>query len=511
MSDDLPRLTASPSIYEFLSARADETGRLPEDVRLPDEAPAAPGELRWAPGALDGVFGHHVGSGEAEAHQLAELLTRAANKPSRRRLKRLLAGITDNMLEVVDATMKRLVELEPRRDGVRRVGHWLAATATEREKVKLGIALLGIAGVGDAAGLLRTLGAHDEFTLYAAVAFANGVEGGGESEIWALATVVDGWGRIQCVEQLRHTSDPAIQRWILRTGFRNSVMYEYLAYIAATTGGLLEALRGDHVDRELLDAAGEIIEALVTGGPAENLDDWDDGADAIEAYLSALTARAEALRDYLGVAAVRDFLAREDRWDERATRGWTASRRTAFEGMCAEILGRPMWRELATTALASADNATSWSADRVMRDLGVNTFEHHFAAVRADPHKGSWFHAWQQADSDGARRLVQLARDTLPLDDLASGAGRELGLGPGWADHSALEWTLQALREHPGIGGDLLMVGLQSPVVRSRNMSLQALELWPVDAWPDGARKLLEAVAGGDPDEDVRARARRLL
>ena len=216
MSNDLPRLTASPSIYEFLSAKADETGRLPEDVRLPDEAPSAPGTVVWAPGALEGVFGHHVDSGEAEAaHRLAELLTRAADKPSRRRLRRLMAGITDNMVEVVDATMERLVELEARRDGIHRVGHWLAATATEREHVKLGIALLSLAGLGDAAGLLRTLGAHDEFTLYAAAAFANGAEDGAESEIWALATLVDGWGRIQCVERLRNTSDPAIRRWMV--------------------------------------------------------------------------------------------------------------------------------------------------------------------------------------------------------------------------------------------------------------------------------------------------------
>ena len=394
---------------------------------------------------------------------------------------------------------------------MRRVGHWLAATATERGPVKLGIALLGVAGVGDAAGLLRILGAHDEFTLYAVVAFGNGTEDGGESEIWALATVVDGWGRIHCVERLRHTSDPAIRRWILRTGFRNSVMYEYLAYTAATTGGLLAALRGDDIDRELLDAAGEIIEALATGGPAEDLDDWDDGADAIEAYLSVLTTRPETLRDYRGVAAVRDFLAREDGWDKRSARGWTATRRTAFEGVCRELLGLPAWRELATTALASPDRVKSWLGDQVLRDLGVSTFEHHFAAVRADPHEGRWFDAWQQADGDGAQRLVQLARDVLPLDDIASGAGREVGLGPGWADHSALNWTLQGLRDHPGIGGDVLMVGLRSPTVRNRNMSLQALEFWPADTWPDGAGPLIAAVADGDPDEDVRARARSLL
>jgi hypothetical protein len=143
----------------------------------------------------------------------------------------------------------------------------------------------------------------------------------------------------------------------------------------------------------------------------------------------------------------------------------------------------------------------------VLRDLGVSTFEHHFAAIRADPHQGSWFHAWQQADREGAERLVQLAREVLPLDALASGAALELGFGPGWADHSALGWTLEGVREHPGVGRDLLMIGLQSPLIRSRHMSLRALEQWPVEVWPEGARALVASVAEGDPDEDIRAQA----
>jgi hypothetical protein len=510
VSDDLPRLTGFPSIYELLADRADSHGRLPDDVVLPDEPPTTQDRISWAPGALDGVFGHHTSADEtdAQAAKLAALLTKAADKPNQRRLRRLLAGCTDSVLAVVDPMIERLIELDPPRAGVHRVARWLAATATERGPVKLGIALLGVTGVGDAAGLLRTLGAHDEFTLYAAVAFTNGSVDS-ETEIWSLARIVEGWGRIQCVERLRKTSDPAIRSWILRTGFRNAVMYEYLAYIAATTGGLLEALRGD-VDRELLDAAGEIIEALIAGGPAEDIDDWQDGADAIEAYLSVLTTHAETLRDYHGVAAIRDFLASDDGWDARSARGWTATRRTAFERACAEILGRPGWRELATTALESNDRATSWSGERVLRDFGVSTFEHHVAAIRTDPRAGSWFQAWEQADGAGAERLVQLARDVLPLDDIASGAGLELGLGPERADHTALEWSLQALREHPGVGGDLLMVGLRSPVIRSRNMSLRALSVWPLEVWPDGAKALVATIADGDPSEDVRTLAREL-
>lgn len=503
---DLP-----PSIYAFLAARVDDLGRLPDDVVLPDEEPE-PTKLRWAPGALDGVLGHHGGAdADAEAQRLAELVADAAADPREQRLTELLSNCPENILGLADPMIERLIELGPTRDGVHRVGRWLAATATERGPVKLGIALLGVAGVGDTAGMLRTLGAHDEFTLYAAVAFANGAEDA-ESEIWALAAVVEGWGRIHCVERLRHTTDPAIRRWILRTGFRNSVMNEYLAHIAATTGGLLEALRaGDQtVDRELLDAAGEILEALIRGGPAQDIDDWADAAEGVEAYLAALDTRAESLRDYLAVAAIRDFLGREDGWDERSERGWSAARRTAFERSCAELLGRPFWREVAAAGLQSPGEYLRWAGNWVLRDLGVDTFEHHVAVLRRNPFGGSWFEAWGQADGERAQRLVALAREVLPLDRLGSGAGLELGIGAQWADATALEWTLQRLSDHPGLGGDLLLVGLQSPIIRLRNISLQTLASWPVDAWPGAAHPLLADMARTDPDEDVMLRAREI-
>lgn len=513
MASDLPRLTPSPSIYEFLAARADELGRLPDDVILPDE-PDRDGGIRWAPGALDGVLGHHAGRDDANvrARELAGLVAEAAEHPSVERLRALLDGCGDDAIAIVDPMIERLVERQPPRDGIRRVARWLASTATERAPVKVGIALLGVAGVDGsdgATGILRTLGAHHEFTLFVSVAFANGAGDGAESEIWAQAATVDGWGRIQCVERLRDTTDPAIKRWILRTGFRNSVMYEYLAYIAATTGGLLEALRGE-VDRELLDAAGEIFEALVMGGPAEDLDDWDEGADAVEAYLAVMATRAATIRDYLGVAAIRKFLARDEDWDERAERGWTAGRRTAFATACREVLARPHWADVAWQALESSDRAVSWSANAVLADLGADTFEHHVDAIRADPHAGNWFDAWRQARGDRPERLVRLARELLPLDAIGAGGAVQPGHGLGSPDHMALDWTLQELRHHPGLGGDLLLVGLGSAVVRNRNMALQALQVWPTDRWPDGVRPLLAAIAADDDHESTRAQAAEL-
>jgi hypothetical protein len=100
-------------------------------------------------------------------------------------------------------------------------------------------------------------------------------------------------------------------------------------------------------------------------------------------------------------------------------------------------------------------------------------------SLRLDPLGGPWFRAWQQADHSRADFLASLARQLLPLDEIPTGASDALGVGPNWRPHAALDWTLQALRNHVGIGPDLVLIGLQSPVVRNRNMSLNVLKSWP--------------------------------
>ncbi|MGH9455282.1 MAG: hypothetical protein ACRD2O_15080 [Terriglobia bacterium] len=87
--------------------------------------------------------------------------------------------------------------------------------------------------------------------------------------------MVHGWGRIQIVDRLVRTHDPQIQAWLLREGFRNSVMDEYLACICARADRLHEALKASGVDRPLLDGAAGIFRALIAGGPAEGIDEYE--------------------------------------------------------------------------------------------------------------------------------------------------------------------------------------------------------------------------------------------
>jgi hypothetical protein len=515
MAREWPPARAGQSIYEFVAAHLDADGRLtPEGQALPDETRVMTGELRWAPGAMEGAFGHHGGGGQETSRRaidIGDLLLSASKTPSNRRLRHLYDAVCeDNALEVIDRVIERLIEMKADQAGLHQVGRWLAVSSVDRGAVKTGIALLGASDLGNDLEVVRVLGRHEEFTLYAAVALTNGLPDA-QSELWALAKSVEGWGRIHCVERLAGTADPQIREWILREGFKNSVMYEYLAYTAATTGNLNGALRRDHVDRALLTAAGEIIAALITGGPAKDIDDYADGADAVEAYLALMLSRAESLDDFLTLTTIRRFLAQGENWDDRATRGWTATRRKAFEAQCDRILSRDEWDDRIRVALLSEDHMEFNRADAAARDRGIDTFDLQVARIRQDPLLGPWFRAWQQADRDRAGLLASMARELLPLEAIPTGPAKALGVGPEWRAHAALDWSLQALRDHPGVGPDLVLVGLQSPVTRNRNMSLNVLKKWPREQWPEGARLLVDRLATADPNQRTQDLASEIL
>lgn len=509
MSSSWPAPRKGQSIYQYVSEHLGRDNSLiPEAASLPDEVRVMTGELKWAPGAMEGAFARHADASDdaqVRTDAVAERLGAAARRPSRRNLVRLYNVVCDdNVLSIVDRVIERVAELGLDSGAVHELGRWLATSGVDRGAVKMGIALLGATGLGQDVDVVQVLGRHEEFTLYAAVAISNGAQNP-ERELWELAQAVHGWGRIHCVERLSATNDPSVREWILREGFRNSIMYEYLAYVAATTGRLNDALRRDAVDRSILTAAGEILDALVTGGPAQDMDDYADGADAVEAYLLLMQRRAEYLGDYLAVASIKRFLDWEDGWDNRGSKGWSATRREAFASQCAAILNAPEWDDRIHVGLMSDDQAEFGQADMAALDRGIDTFDIQVAKIRKDPLGGPWFRAWQQADDSRAELLASLARQLLPLDEIPTGPSDALGLGPDWRPHAAFDWTLQALRNHVGVGPDLVLIGLQSPVVRNRNMSLNVLKAWPRESWPERARELAERLAAADPEEKTRA------
>jgi hypothetical protein len=232
------------------------------------------------------------------------------------------------------------------------------------------------------------------------------------------------------------------------------------------------------------------------------MDDYDDGAAAVEAYLRHLE-QPSRLEQLLAVDAIRGFLDRDGDWSARERRGWTLDRRRRLRARCAAIVSVPRWKEDVATGLEAQDGVAFGLADRAARVIGIDTWEKHYARLRAG-NDGSWYAVMQTRDPARVDRVIALAEGRLPLARIATGPADELGLGPQWGPHGNLDFVLQDLHRFPGKGWTLISAGLRSPDVRNRHMALRAFSRWGRPRWPRGAEALLRAARAAEPDERVR-------
>ncbi|MEO8697585.1 MAG: hypothetical protein ABI658_29055 [Acidimicrobiales bacterium] len=514
-----PKIHERRSIFEHVRTHAltDVPGLTTGGETLPDEDKVRQStRVGWSAGALDGVGTHHMSGDAASAAAVEHLAVAAAAamaQASRRHLESFYASVESaRALDVIDSLIEALRQRGSTRDDVRDLGMWLSTTVPDREPVKLGIALLGVVGLDERTlDIVRVLGRHEEFTLFAAVAFRNGLTTA-EPELFALAHHVRGWGRIQLVERLASTSDATIKRWILREGFRNSVMYEYLAYLAATTGDLAAELTVPHPDRELLTAAGEILTALYNGGPTSDIDDYADGALATDRFTAHMSTLAETVDDALATWEIERFVTADGDWTERASRGWTLEFRSTAAARCRDILAAPKWDPAVRTGLAAQDRSLVWRADRLAPRVGIDAYPSHRASLDVnivDP--WVWQRALALSNSERSDELLALATARLPLDDVATGALDEMGFGPGFEAHMSVDAVLGHLQGRPGKAPRVVLAALRSPVTRNRNGALRALATWPREAWPDGSVARIAEIAVQDPNDKTREQARVML
>jgi hypothetical protein len=448
-------------------------------------------------------LGHHAGSADAET-ELGRVLALLVGTRGRWRKTAARKALYDELrdgrvLAFVDELLARIEDARVYHD----LAAWMVRQGEHREPVKFGMALLGKAATQEDLDVLRVLGRHEELTLYAAVALARQSDDP-ELELWRLAQGVDGWGRIQIVERLTGTERQEIKDWLLRSGFRNAVMDEYTAYTAATTGDLVAALEGP-VDEELLAGAVGILRALLAGGPAEDIGDYAEGPRALRMVLERVLAEPTTAEQGL---LARDVVALLD-GDGDQVPHWTPDARSALLAMAQEVLAHPAWPRVVEAGLRADD--TFWTADDLGQHVGVDTFPAILERLRRDPFDVYWWQAMRRADESRLGDLLAIADAHFHMSELGTGPALEMGFGPMYRRHSALETLVTGLERFRGRGWPHVRTALLSPVVRTRNMALNTLAAWGPEAWPEDARPVLDMALSAEPDDDVRRRIDRLL
>lgn len=490
------------SIYRHILANIDpEDGKLTEAGRtLPDDDVVyKPGDLRWVPGGFDGTFGHHGGGGadEATATKHFKHLKKLLKSPS----SDSVAVFYEHLLEektlgFIDPFLEFIVREELVQDpSLYSLTKWLIKNSPDREAVKTAIAMLGTCATEDDSDLFIEIGKHEEFTLYAIVAITHSLSDP-EDSLWYLGKAVDGWGRIHVIETLSTTKNQEIQDWMLHEGYKNTVMYEYTAYTCATTGRLMQALCDPNLSEQLVDAACTIMQHMNNPGP--RLANYQEAPMVLSKLAEILQNRELSLSQLIAVSTIQEnlgYLA-----DEHGA-AWKREKEK-FERFYNQVLSRDVWTEKIDVALASDDDAKFAEGGEAARVLKIDIWEHYYQRVLKG--KDDWYYLMQTTDRDRIERAISLAEKLIPLDQIATGPSNSLGLGPEYKHHSDLDWLLSALSNWPGCGHKLIDTGLKSPVVRNRNMSLQALKQWGRNHWHAETDSVLNQMLLLEPNAQTR-------
>ncbi|KJZ17197.1 hypothetical protein TW80_17310 [Loktanella sp. S4079] len=463
---------------------------------------------------MDGAFGHHgsIKSDDEVVRILYSALVSVCQSASDYNVKSLYKLILDSSaLGVIDPLIERILEVQVLdADRLREIVFWFATKAPDREPVKFSMALLGLLRGSDDTDIFLTLGRHDEFTLYSAVALSNS-DAYGEEALWKLAIAAEGWGRISAVERLAETSSPEIKDWLLRDGFKNSVMYEYLACICARAGDLHLALKREDDDPKLFNSAVELIDTLVSGegGPAEGLSDYENGCAAVQVLLSKGDSKFSSASHFWFLWKLKERVAEHLSGQQVLKQDWIDKDSEAIAEKIEALLSKSEWQDVLLDALQNGDRQSFWAASRSCEKLGIDPWQYFLDRTKAG--EDYWWDLMRTSDASRIDEVLALAAQKIPLDEIATGPENDLGLGIEYAAHSALDFILQDLGNFPGKGWDFVKVGLRSPVIRNRNMAVRALSAWGKDNWPYEANEHLKKAISDEPEADVQNRSENVL
>lgn len=507
-----------PSIYSHIKMNLNSDGDLDnEGDELPDdERRFKEGELRWVAGGMDGAIGHHAGANKNE--EIADEIAGLINAISRRnklsdKIKLYNILLEDSLMDFIDLALEKTVQHSPPVEPhLHSYARWLVTQSPDRGPAKFGIAILGLISEKSDLEIIKLIGKHEEFTLFSAVAVTNIFEKP-DLVLWELAKSVSGWGRIQLVERLANTDNIDIKNWLISEGYKNSVMYEYLAYTCAVAGELNLVLSKPVISRDMLDSSGEIIDALIAGGPAEGIDDYDYAASVISDYLRHLEHNAVSLDQFIVANNIMEFLNEpKEGWENRKKGGWENYDRHDLAKKAEIIVKYPKWKKLVLENLDTNDDTIFWKVSRSADLLKIDIWETHWKRLnRAPLDSVRWYNVMSRVDMDRIDDVLSLADNVLPLNEIAKGPSSELRLGEEFNAHSCLDFVLQELGQFPGKGLDLIKVGLESPVIRNRNMSLKGLSSWGQENWPNNIIPFLEEAKQAEPEEDVKKSIEKLL
>lgn len=453
-----------PSIYRRISECVVD-GELPEDWQFfePDKIGENVYKIYYADGARDGLLLRRFDFKwlSEDAKSRIDVAIRAASDGDVDKASSLFAELTNEYraVEITDEIqsyiMENVFELDEQRLFEFAVD--CIVESNERELPKVGLAITELYGEPEMKLklVMRTLALCEEYTLFVVLNMRHWRFAG--TELLNIAKRTHGWGRIHAVNEIDADSDE-IRRWILFNGVDNRIGGFECAEACFVKSGAMKYLRSGMTYEEFA-AVGNILVGLVAG-PGSDVSEVEGWQDSIRLYTVDAKRHELALEDYERILYLRKH---------------AGSRRFVdFEEACEGILRSQECARCVNAAIGKGKGVD------LAIFLGMPYKETLLSLIESDFQNQYW-NCGYVADEEHMPRLIEAFDKSIPLSAIESGPADETGFGPEGERYRQLGYLLQNLRRMMPTGLDVVLKGLNSPVVSNRSMSVDVLSSWVED------------------------------
>ncbi|WP_374695217.1 hypothetical protein ABXR98_13990 [Snodgrassella alvi] len=500
------------SIYQFLLPYQN-ADKLPETAKVLPDHSLDSRKIKRIAGMRDGITNYHSASAEQSyVEKILALLTKITAQPNQSDIETLYTLVqTGRTLSYIEDLTEEIPKLIIDFDKLYEFIYWLALNSPDREIIKFSIAILGCFTT-EQTELFLLFGMHEEFSLYSAGALQNTLssETDIENALLTLAKKIDGWGRIHIIYRLvTYPLSSSTKDWLLRSGYQNSLMNEYLAYTCAMSGELDKALAHETIDSELISSTSEIIEALINGGPTQDMHNYAAGAKVCLNYLTHLLnlPNLTDLKILRTVWLLHDFVINKvndyyPNWDKQI--------KNQIINKANEVIKQDKWLDLIKNALTTNNTQQFQLAANLYTQYGFDAWEAHFEHQK-NYHSDQWPYLLLSDSLPRIKQVIQLANQQYDFAKIATGSELIHEYETEIDTHNLLDLILQELNHFPGVGEDLILIGLNSPVIQNRNTALNTLEAWDRSFWSERIKTAIQELAIIEPDDKIKHRIITLL
>lgn len=454
------------SIYNRICHAFKEDHTLPINFEL--EKYSTQESIKFAPGALEGIFGHHTSGDDGKNDKLYDFLIKRINQRPEIIINELeKSGLLSNEKVITDGIVKQIYKNKEHipADSLINLACSFITDGTEEYTVKLGLILLVLFNIDNNAKLkniLLDLAVWEGFTEYVIQNMSDWTDK--NNAYFQLAKRLNGWGKIDAVEQLDPETEE-IKEWILCDGCKNSIMYSYLALICAEKCDLYSILKTRKLNEHELSGTKDIIEGLLDEGPCEGISVIENANELLLMFVTQYDNNKLSIEDINLLDLILDYANTYDGDDKI----WIKKIDEIINGYFSQI-------DFKSSILTALSEKKQWYAINIATKHSIDISVEYIEQMKNDFESNVNYISYLFGINQYVEEVVKICEDNLVYEKVACGMGKLFSLGK--TEHWNVDMVVQYLGNYPYLGENLIKASIHSPITRYRNMAAKAMEGW---------------------------------